>query len=322
MLAQNGKVNVETVEYKGWKNNLKISNGEAELIVTLDVGPRIISYRLTNGKNVLKEYADQLGKTGEKEWMIRGGHRLWTSPEDTTRTYFPDNRKVSFKKVSANTVRITAPPETKYGIQKEIDLTLTAKGSKVTLVHRITNVGKKKTELAPWALTVMAPGGLEIIPLPEKRPHPGPPSKAKSAKDYASDLHLVLWPYFDFKDQRVRFGTKYLMLKQNPKAKGPVKFGLFHFLRWVAYLNQGTLFVKYLPVADLNAVAQFPDRGCNYETFTNEDMLEMESLGRLQILAPGENLEHTEHWELYENVPAVKTEADVDQHVVPRVTIQ
>src|SRR6516225_11433579 len=42
--AEKGKVSVEKVEYKGWKNNLRLSNGEAELIVTLDVGPRIISY--------------------------------------------------------------------------------------------------------------------------------------------------------------------------------------------------------------------------------------------------------------------------------------
>ena len=38
----------------------------------------------------------------------------------------------------------------------------------MTLTHRLTNVGQKPTDLAPWALTVMAPGGVEIIPLPPK----------------------------------------------------------------------------------------------------------------------------------------------------------
>ncbi len=33
-------VTVEEIEYKGWKHNLRISNGDTELIVTLDVGPR------------------------------------------------------------------------------------------------------------------------------------------------------------------------------------------------------------------------------------------------------------------------------------------
>ena len=69
------KVTMEKVEYQGWKNNLRLSNGDAELIVTLDVGPRVISYRLKDGKNVFKEFADQLGKSGESGWQIRGGHR-------------------------------------------------------------------------------------------------------------------------------------------------------------------------------------------------------------------------------------------------------
>src|SRR6516164_11764967 len=94
---EKGKVTVEKVEYKGWKNNLRVSNGDAELIVTLDVGPRVISYRLAGGKNVLKQYAEQLGKSGEKDWQIRGGHRLWVGPEDLTRTYAPDNGPVKYK---------------------------------------------------------------------------------------------------------------------------------------------------------------------------------------------------------------------------------
>ena len=37
---------MEVVEYRGWKNNLLLSNGDVELIATLDVGPRVIAYRL------------------------------------------------------------------------------------------------------------------------------------------------------------------------------------------------------------------------------------------------------------------------------------
>src|SRR5262249_38177975 len=70
--ADKGTVTVDKIEYKGWKNNLRFSNGEAEVIVTLDVGPRIISYRLKDGKNVFWENPDELGKSGEKEWRGRG----------------------------------------------------------------------------------------------------------------------------------------------------------------------------------------------------------------------------------------------------------
>src|SRR4051794_12955774 len=158
-LAQKGKVTVEKVAYQGWKNNLRLSNGDVELIVTLDVGPRVISYRLADGKNVFKEYAGQLGKAGEKDWQIRGGHRLWVGPEDLTRTYAPDNAPVQLQELKIlGRVRLTQPADA-YGIQKQMEIRLERTGSRVTVLHTITNVGKEPAELAPWALSVMAPGG-------------------------------------------------------------------------------------------------------------------------------------------------------------------
>ncbi len=111
--AEKGGVVVETVPYQGWKNNLRLSNGDTELIVTLDVGPRILSYRLSDGKNVFKEYAAQLGKTGEGEWMIRGGHRLSVAPEAPDRSYAPDNGPVAHKVLDKvlGLVRLTSEPD-------------------------------------------------------------------------------------------------------------------------------------------------------------------------------------------------------------------
>lgn len=308
-----GKVTLETVAYQGWKNNVRLSNGVAELIVTLDVGPRVISYRLADGKNVFKEYADQLGKSGEKDWQIRGGHRLWAGPEDTTRTYFPDNAPVAMERLAAGGVILKPPVEKEYGIQKEMSLLLSPDSSRVTVLHRITNVGSEPTELAPWALSVMAPGGVEIIPLPEKQPHPGSAKNARSAEDFWPNQNLVLWPFFDFKDPRWTFGSKYIFLRQD--KRGPTKLGLAHKVGWVGYLNGGTLFVKHFKHE--NGVT-YPDRGSNFETFTNEDMLEVETLGPLTKLAPGKIVTLTEQWDLFDGVGEVRTEADADQKVLTK----
>src|SRR3954470_19820825 len=110
-LAQKGNVTVEKVQYQGWKNNLRLSNGDVELIVTLDVGPRILSYRLAGGPNVFKEYPDQMGRSGEADWMIRGGHRLWYGPEDHTRTYALDNAPVAHREAAPGLVRFTPAPD-------------------------------------------------------------------------------------------------------------------------------------------------------------------------------------------------------------------
>jgi hypothetical protein len=315
LAAQGREVAVEKVEYRGWKDNLRLSNGDAELIVTLDVGPRILSYRLKDGKNVLKQYDDQMGQSGESEWMIRGGHRLWTAPEDLTRTYAPDNSPVSYKEVDPGVVRFTPAPDKENGIQKEIDVQLEPSGSGVTVVHRITNVGSGPVEMAPWSLTVMAPGGVEIIPLPPKKPHPGSPKNARSPADFAPNQQLVLWPFFDFKDPRWDLGSKFITLRQDAR-RGPTKLGLVHRVGWVGYLNEGNLFVKRF---DYLEGKTYPDGGVNYETFTNQDMLEMESLGPAVRLGPGEKIEHTERWSLVGGVRAIRDEGDVEANVLPHV---
>ena len=306
---------LEVVEYRGWKNNLKLSNGSAELIVTLDVGPRVIAYRAPGGFNVMKNYDEMMGGTGESEWRIRGGHRFWLAPEDLTRTYFPDNRPVEWEPLGDFGAKFVPPPEVEYGVQKEMQIRLSPTGSKVDVVLKVTNIGTAPTELAPWGPTVMAPGGIEIIPLPPKVPHPGDPGNAKSPADYAPNQEVILWPYFDFADTRWSFGSKYIFLKQDA-TKGPTKIGFAHRGGWVGYLNSGALFVKRF---DYREGATYPDRGTRYQTFSNEDMLEMETVGELVTLAPGQSAELRESWELFTGVEPVTGESDADRVILPLV---
>ncbi len=304
---------VDVIEYRGWKNNLRISNGDVELVVTLDVGPRVIAYRRPSGFNVFKNYDSMMGGTGEAEWQIRGGHRFWLAPEDLTRTYFADNRPVKWEEIGPNAARITPPVEAEYGIQKVMEVRLGASGTRVGVTLRVTNVGHAPTELAPWGPTVLAPGGVEIIPLPPKKNHPLHPKNARSPADFAPNQELILWPYFDFADTRWTFGAKYAFLRQDVN-KGPTKIGLAHREGWVAYLNSGELFVKRF---DYREGATYPDRGTRYQTFSNEDMLEMETVGELVTLAPGASAELKESWELHTGVTPVATEADVDRVILP-----
>jgi hypothetical protein len=156
---------------------------------------------------------------------------------------------------------------------------------------------------------------VEIIPLPEKAPHPGHPSRAKSPDDFGPNQELILWPYFDFSDRRWTFGKKYIFLRQDVN-KGPTKIGLAHREGWVAYVNSGSMFVKRF---DYRAGAIYPDRGTRYQTFSNEDMLEMETVGELTTLAPGASAELVETWELHGSVPDIHSEADVEQFVLPKL---
>jgi hypothetical protein len=312
------KTTIEKVEYKGWKNNLKISNGEAELIITLDIGPRVIRYGYVGGANVFKEFDEQIGKSGEKEWMIRGGHRLWHAPEEIKRTYELDNSPVKWEKLGDASVRLIQDVEPNTGIQKEMDITLDPEGAGVKVVHRLRNKNLWDVELSPWALTVMAPGGIEIIPLPEKIAHPGSlePGEKPDYRGFVANQTMIVWPFTDLSDPRWRWGARYITLRQDAQAKKPTKLGLAHKMGWAAYLNNGALFVKAIGYEEGRPYA---DSGSNFETFTNKDFLEIESLGPLQRIGPEKAIEHVERWSLLKGVPSETSDAAIDANIRRRV---
>lgn len=297
---------MEKTAYGGWKNCLRLSNGTIELIATADVGPRIIRFGFAGGQNMFKEYADFMGKTGGDEWMIFGGHRLWHAPEAMPRTYWPDNDPVKTE-WDGKTLKLIPPPEPGNGIQKEIEVTLDPKENSVTLLHRIINLNPWGIDLAPWCLSVMSAGGREIIPQEPYIPH----------EEYLLPARpVVLWHYTKMADPRWTWGNKYIQLRQNPAAKTKQKIGLLNKQGWVAYALGGDLFIKQFEV---HPDAEYPDYGCNMETYTDWDMLEIESLGPLEKLeANGGKTEHTEVWSLHK-AEVGKDEAAIDATVLPLV---
>lgn len=299
---------MKKVHYKGWKNCYLISNKIVELILTADVGPRIIRFGFVGDDNEFKEYADQVGKTGGKQWRIYGGHRFWHAPEQDPRTYFPDNVPANVARKGGG-VRVIQPPESTTGIQKEIDIHPSLKRAHVRLVHRLRNTGTWPVELAPWALSVMAQGGTAIIPLPPRGSHP---------KDLPPSSTITLWAYTDMSDPRWTWGRKFVLLRQDPTAAKPQKVGAMVPDGWVAYARNGHLFVKRFRHV---AGATYPDFGCSVESFTNADMLEVETLGPLVRLEPNATVEHVEDWFLLRDVPTPRSESEVQTSVLRRLRV-
>ena len=296
---------MQTVEYGGWKRNVRLTNGEIEVIVTQDVGPRAIRFGFVGGLNVFAEIKAQLGGTGEKEWLLRGGHRLWVAPEESPKTYELDNEAVAVEPIP-NGIRTVQAAGPLSGIAKSIEITVSRNANEVVLLHILRNAGAKPADLAPWALSVMAPGGMAVIPLPKKIPH---------TERLTHNQVWSIWAYTDFGDPRWTLGSRYVFFRQDPN-RGPNKLGIAQREGWVGYLLGDLLFVKRFGWID---GATYPDGGVNFETFSNQDFLEMESLGPMVTLAPGESVTHAEKWSLFRGVPASMTEADIDRNVLPLI---
>ncbi len=280
---------IEKTAFGGWPNCLRVANDHAELIITLDVGPRVIAYHhLPAGKNVLKTNPDEMGKSGEDHFVPRGGHRIWIAPEDD-RTYQPDNAPVSHE-LLPDGVLLKNAAAAPWSVKKELKVTLAPDSSVVTLEHRATNEGSAPATLATWGITVMEAGGLEIIPRQPLGEHP---------RDLRPNRLQVLWPYTDTSDERWRWGREFITLRQTAHSS-PTKMGLMHRMKWVGYLTRHALFIKTFHYEE---GATYPDFGCNFETFSNAQMLEIETLSPLRTLAPGESVGHTESWRLFGSIP-------------------
>ncbi|MEO7931932.1 MAG: hypothetical protein ABIT76_02125 [Chthoniobacterales bacterium] len=277
---------LQEIPYGGWGRNLRLANDSVELVISLEVGPRILSYRPLTGTNILHNYAEQMGGTGEAAWMNRGGHRLWIAPEDIDLTYALDNQPFPYAITGDNSVTLTTPGTDAWKIRKDFSVELAVSGSGVQLTHTLTNDTSSPQSVAPWALSVMAPGGIALLPQPPLGEHP---------RDLLPNRALILWAFSDTTDSRFHLGKHFISLRQEPDRL-PFKFGLAHQGKWAAYLLGDQLFTKTVSFIE---GATYADMGCNYESFTNEDMLEIETLGPLVTLVPGESITHLETWNLH-----------------------
>jgi hypothetical protein len=150
-------------------------------------------------------------------------------------------------------------------------------------------------------MSMMAPGGTAITGFPPRGKHP---------EVLLPTNPLVMWAYTDLSDPRWRLTKKYLALRQDPQASEPQKIGTFNPKTWAAYLLGTELFVKQ---ASADPACVYPDFGCSFETFTNADMLEMETLGPITKAAPGASVEHVERWSLHKDVRiAAWADAELD----------
>lgn len=302
-------VSVKEIQYKTFGKCLEIKNELVKIIVTLDFGPRVICYSFIEGKNMFFEDNDRVFKEcnstmqefygSDDSWVIYGGHRLWKSPETMPETYYPDNEPVSYV-LTENGAIFTPPVQKKTNYAYQICITMHESESAVIVEHKVTNHAEKETELAIWPITVMAPGGTEIVPQPTRKTW------------FSPQMRMTFWDYVDMTDRRLKWLKRYIILKQDAQAQGKMKFGINNEDGFALYFNNGDMFLKEF---DVLIDGNYPDGGMTFETYTNPLFLEMESLSELKNIRPRETISHIEKWSLYkQDVPCLNDE-DIDRLV-------
>ena len=152
----------------------------------------------------------------------------------------------------------------------------------VKVVHGLQNTDTEARQCALWPISVMAPGGVEHIPL-----------QICDNGDHPSHW-LSFWDSTNIGDPRVTYLKDEIILTHRPIGD-MYKVGVSQLRAPAWYENHGVIFEIEFSVTD---GMTYPDNDVSYETYLCDQMLEMESLSPLYTFAPGEIREHTEIWHL------------------------
>jgi hypothetical protein len=226
------------------------------------------------------------------EFHFLGGHRLWHSPEAMPRTYIPDT-PVTITELS-DSVLLAAETELGTGIRKQIEINLALDKPSVTLTHTLINDGMWPIELSPWTITQFRLGGTVIMPMPVGNVDPA---------GLLPNRHFSLWPYARINDPRLSLRDDFILFHTD--ALPPFKMGYFNPHGWLAYYVDDVLFRKSFG-AQTDAV--YPDNNSNAEIYSNDQFVELESLAPLGRLNPGEEVEHTETWDIFTGMDSLPTD--------------
>jgi hypothetical protein len=267
--------------------------------VTTSVGPRVVDFRSRSGRAGNLFFQFPKNEARANGMLLRGGHRLWHSPEDSVRTYQPDDLPLEVKALQQG-VTLTQPTEEKTGLQKTMAFQAIGERT-VKVTHTITNRGLWAVECAPWALTMFRGGGYGVLPLLPKGSH--------AAGDLLPSYALVPWTYTDLALPVWAPHRDFLGI-DTARAKTAQKLGITNYPGWSAYWLDGTTFVK---TARVIRGATYPDLGCCWETFTNGKMIEFETLGAKTNLAPGKSATHVEYWTVFDGLKKPATDAAFDK---------
>jgi hypothetical protein len=276
-----------------------LSNGRLRADVLAFAGPRVVRLFLDGiAGTLLAAMPRMTTPTPWGDYAFRGGHRLWHAPEVFPRTYVPDDAGVVLEE-TAGGLRLTGTVEEPTGIRKSLELALDTDEAALTLTHTLTNAGSWPVELAPWAITQLPLGGSALVPM-----------SAPQLTEFTPNRSLVLWPYTRFDDPRLERLAE--GVRVNGVAAPPLKIGTFVHAGWAAYLRDGVLFVKRFTPRPGEAHA---DLGCNVEIYSADAFLELETLGPLERLSPGESSTHVERWELWSGVRGAPSFEEMAPHL-------
>lgn len=297
-VAAYSKVTVERIVYCGWQDSYRITAGAYSIVVVPEIGGRIMEYSLES-MNALWENVDEFGKTYPiaKEWHNYGGYKTWVAPQ--SKWGWPPDPMLDFGKANVEivenskgvpTIKITGAASLKSGVMFTKEVSLTESGE-VTLKQRMHNISGDTFLGSIWDVTQVGTPCFVVFPIRKQSRIPGGLAylmgESKSTGQFVRNGDLCITRYLG---EAGKIGSD---------SDGP----------WMIWFKDDLAYVKLFD--PMQRGAQYPDGGCSVEVFTSDKeagYVEMEILGPLVELEPGDSTELTEKWRIFRLTQPVTSE--------------
>lgn len=272
---------ISNINYNNTKA-IKVENNKYELIIPLEYGIRIMSFKEKNSFNFLGENIETSRECDNDLWHLRGGHRLWHTPEKFPRTYLPDNEEINYE-LKDNKLFLAEKVNEKTNIKKQMIIEFIDNGNTLRIEHIITNLGMWDIETAAWGITILKTGGIASVPLNKRK------DNLLSTKTFS------LWAYCDLSDDRINFKKDLFTVKQDINNKSSFKIGTNNEEGYATYELNGYIFKKAFNYFENE---KYPDNGCSFELYTDANVLELETLSPIKRIKVNDKISHIEKWSI------------------------
>ena len=295
-------VTVERIAHGGWADALRIRSSTAEAIIVPAIG-RVMGFRLLDGENVLWADPALAGRSGDptgKEWVNFGGDKSWPAPEAEWRTFTGYGKWMPppgfdglphTARIEDGTVVLVSPVDRFYGLRHERRIALAADAARLTIATTYERVSGAPARVGIWVITQFVEPVAVFVPVPPRSRFP--------------DGHYVFgtspWPQLE-----VRGGL--LRITRDPRAAHKLGSDADRML-WV---GETVMCLVASPRVD-DPAAEYPDRGASAEVYTNPDpkrYVELETLGPLATLKPGDRITQTNTYTLFRRTAGAEADAD------------
>ncbi len=302
-----GQVTVESTDFMGWTNSWKLSNQSCEMIIVPAIN-HVMSFSLKGGSNLLWIADDVNGRVVQEpgvKWHNFGGDKVWPTAMPLWKplmgrrwppSYAFDGGRATAEPIP-NGVRMISPEDPDFKAVCVREFVMDSRKPLVTIHQYFEKRSGVAMDMSFWTVTQVRRPTVCLLPL----------GREENGLRYRKLDNLEPGSFAVHNDV--------VSLKNDEKVcqKMGVTPDLSLSSGWVAacFQEDGALFLQS---HQLQAGVAYPDNGCDAEVFASNREFglycEIELLGPLLALAPGQRYTHDVVWQLIPFDPGIPCDAD------------